>query len=61
LQPVPENEEIRVYPGIATLHRGDRDPSWIIMDHGVVVGSYDDFASAVVAVRDYVMTRASAK
>jgi hypothetical protein len=36
----------------------DRDASWVIMDHGVVVGSFEDLASAVVAVRDYVVGRA---
>lgn len=55
--PVPAGDEIRVYPTSAILHPGDREGSWIMVDHGVVIRSFDDFASAVSAVRDYLIDR----
>jgi hypothetical protein len=51
----PKDAEICTYPAIATLH--PRDTAWDVVDHGVTVGQYDDFASAVLGLRDYLVAR----
>ena len=58
--PVDTGYGIRVCPWGATIHPSERDAGWVILDHGVSVGRFDDLASAVHAVHLYLVDRAAA-
>ena len=50
-------DDVKVYPAIASLDPPDAEGKWVIWDHGVLVGRFEDFASAVAALRDHLVSK----